>query len=357
MSQLDDIVGRMRASIQSTAALMEGSFTMDNLRAVGQEFLLCYLAIQRLQDNWSLDTATGGFLDKKALDYGLDRKGADYARGLVRFSGAEGAVVPYGTLIGDKFGMTYKTMADATIGKNGSTEVLCQAQATGLAGNIEAGSMTGLLEPIPGVTACENLEAFSDGREEESDLAFRQRIYEKIRNPITSGNVNSYRQWALSFDNVGAVKVFPLWRGPGTVKLSILDAQRKPAGADLMQGVKNYIDPEDGDGSGQAPIGAILTVTTAKAVKVNVTAKVQVGVASSLTGIQDKFKAVLEEYFYKIAYDEITTEFTLARCGYLLLGISGVFDYTDLKINGGTNTIATGDEEVLQVGSISLTAR
>lgn len=355
--QLDDIVGRMRASIQSTAALMEGSFTMDNLRAVGQELLLCYLAIGRLQDNWSLDTATGGFLDKKALDYGLDRKGADYAEGLVRLTGATGAVVPYGTLIEDKFGMTYKSLADAKIGAAGFTDVLCQSQALGTVGNIDAGSIKGLVDPIQGITGCQNQDPFTGGREEEDDLSFRRRIYEKIRNPITSGNANSYRQWALSFDNVGAVKVFPLWKGPGTVKVSILDAQRKPAGQDLVQAVKNYIDPEDGDGSGQAPIGAILTVTTAEAIQVNVTARVQVGAASSIKAAEEKFTAALEEYFYKIAYDELTTDFTPARCGYLLLDTAGVFDYTDLKLNSSTRTIAIGPEQVLQVGRISLTAR
>ena len=98
-------------------------------------------------------------------------------------------------------------------------------------------------------------------------------------------------------------------------------------------------------------------MTTAEAIQVNVTARVQVGAASSIKTAEKKFTAALEEYFYKIAYDELTTDFTPARCGYLLLDTAGIFDYTDLKLNGSTRTITIGPEQVFQVGRISLTAR
>ena len=57
-------------------------------------------------------------------------------------------------------------------------------------------------------------------------------------------------------EGVGAVKVFPLWNGRGTVKVVITGPDLTEAPEALVRKVQEYIDPEPGMGKGKAPVGA-----------------------------------------------------------------------------------------------------
>ena len=159
------------------------------------------------------------------------------------------------------------------------------------------------------------------------------------------------------------VKVFPLWdkdngkEGAGTVKVSILDANGDPASAELISSVEEYIDPEPkANGLGQAPIGANVTIATATAKPCNVAATVELGAtASGIEAIEAEFETLLDEYFHTLAYDGETDSMSVALVGRVLLDTPGVVDYANLTINGGTQSISIGDEEVITVGTINLT--
>ena len=78
--------------------------------------------------------------------------------------------------------------------------------------------------------------------EGETDDAFRERIFQKIQNPLTSGNKNHYIYWAKSVPNIGDAKCIPCWNGPGTVKVIVISTQKDvPVEADL-QAVREYVE-------------------------------------------------------------------------------------------------------------------
>ena len=70
----NDILERLTNAIKTKETLIEGFFTMTNLRAVAQEFNIAYAYIKYVEGNYALSSATDAFLDMRASDYGITRK-------------------------------------------------------------------------------------------------------------------------------------------------------------------------------------------------------------------------------------------------------------------------------------------
>lgn len=355
MSKFDDAVEIMRDALATPQSKNEGTFSMFNIRSVAQNHAIISNNVEIVNDNWSLDTAAGIYLDEKAKDYGMTRHYAQYATGLVTFTGTDGTTIPGGTIVAAlDYGVRFVTQ-ESTIISQGTATVAATCLVTGPVGNVPEDSVTQIADQLQGVTSVNNEAAFSGGVDREDDDNSRMRIYFKIRYPATSGNVYHYQQWATEVSGVGAVKVFPLWDGPGTVKVSVLDANGDPANEDLIDDVQAYIDPTPQQtGEGQAPVGALVTVTTATAKPVNVSATVTLGSTGNLETVKAGFTEALKAYFQQIAYDGETVSVSPARVGNLLFAVQGVVDYANLTLNGGTAAVTIGEEEVLQVGTITL---
>lgn len=357
MSKFDEALERMRGWLESPLSKIEGTFSMFNIRSVAMESAYLQNLMDIIRDNYFLDTASGVYLDRKALDDGLTRQYAQPSVGEVTFSGTVGVVVPMGTLVAaSAYGVRFVTLAAATIGDDGTATVRARCESMGVAGNVPAGAIDKLSEAIQGIVGVTNAAAFEDGADRESDTQFRGRLYNKIRYPATSGNVQCYINWAMDLQGVGAVKVFPLWNGPGTVKVSILDANKGVASAELIADVKAAIDPGGGTGEGLAPVGADVSITTATEKVVDVAATVLLGTtAGTVDEVSAAFKAVLEAYFADIAYDKKTVAVSPAQVGYRLFDVAGVVDYASLTLNGATDAVTIGDEEILTLGTVTLT--
>jgi uncharacterized phage protein gp47/JayE len=175
----------------------------------------------------------------------------------------------------------------------------------------------------------------------------------KVRNPGTSGNKADYVNWALEVPGVGGVQVIPLWNGPGTVKVVLLGTDKKPASADIVQAVQDYIAPDPAVGEGKAPIGASVTVVAATAVAINVSATVTLSGTKTLADVQAAFEKALDEYLASTAFASDPTV-RYVRVGSLLLDTEGVQDYSNLLVNGGTANVVIGLDEVAVRGTVTL---
>lgn len=358
MSKFTEALERMKEALSNPLSKIEGSFSMFNLRTVAKEFGVSYNQMQIMNDNWSLDTATGTYLDKKSDDFGVDRHYARATWGEVTFTGSDGVVVPSDTVVAaPAYGVQFATVGDVTLtGGTATAEVTCTT--IGTAGNVPAGSITQIMTSIAGVSSVTNEKDFSSGVNREDDDTFRERIYEKIRDPATSGNKADYRNWAREIAGVGRVKVLSLWNGPGTVKVTFLDSNGDPASEDLVEEVQTHIDPEpQQEGNGRAPIGALVTVSTAITKTVDVSANVSLDVAGDIEQVESDFSAALNVYFREIGYDEKTKIVSVAKIGDILFDVPGIVDYdaTSLRVNGGTSAVSIAEEEVLRAGTVTLT--
>src|SRR5690606_29991366 len=132
----------------------------------------------------------------------------------------------------------FKTKERAQIGEDGTVTVTAECLELGTRSNVAAHTITLLSEPISGVTSVDNHEAFSDGRDEEDDDSYRERVLAAYDEPL-SGAKKDYERWAKEVPGVGSVYVIPLWNGPGTVKVLVTDANGQPANEDLIAAVQN----------------------------------------------------------------------------------------------------------------------
>ena len=171
----EEIKSRIRSYLNNPASKIEGSFAMDSIQAVAQEMARAInMRIIDFIDMAMLDTAVYEFLDRKGLDYGLARNLATASSGYVKFTGAQGTIVPKGTtLLSDT--CTFTTDFEAIISSSGTTSVRATCTELGIAGNVLAGAITGIraTEGIDGVQVT-NEEPFEGGTEEETDDCFRK---------------------------------------------------------------------------------------------------------------------------------------------------------------------------------------
>ena len=84
-------------------------------------------------------------------------------------------------------------------------------------------------------------ELLKPARDDETVEEFRERYFKEVRRKNFGGNIEDYERWTLALDGVGAVKVFPIWQGGGTVKVVI-------SGSDGLSPSSKLID-SNGTGS------------------------------------------------------------------------------------------------------------
>ena len=99
------------------------------------------------------------------------------------------------------------------------------------------------------------------------------------------------------------------------------------------------------------PIGASVTVVSATEKAINISATIRLSRGYSSEEVESLFKDKLTQYLKEIAFKD--TYVSTARLGNLLLDTTGVFDYSDFKVNGAINNIELLDTDVPKVGEIS----
>ena len=349
-----EIAKRMKEDLENPPNKVEGSFASDNIQAVAKELAKFYAYIVWLVDMHFADTATGEFLDKKAQEVGIFRRKKTRSTGFVRFTGKPDSFIPAGLKVyaGTK---SFYTLKPAYIGPSGYVDVEVASDLEGAGSNVGSHEIDRFQAQI-GIESVTNANPISGGSEIEDDESLRERTLLRMRYPGTSGNQWHYLHWAREVDGVGRLKVFPLWNGPGTVKVSILDFNQKPASKDLIQKVQYHIDHEgERRGEALAPIGALLKVSTAKELRINIKARIDLdpGFGKTKTMIAKELKERLQAYIdSSVSY--LQARRTVAKAIDVLYSIGGVLDIVEMSINGYTDSIALKDEEIFVVGDVSI---
>lgn len=349
-----EIAKRMKDDLKNPPNKVEGSFASDNIQAVAKEIEKLYGYIDWLIDMHFAETATDEFLDAKGKEVGVFRKKETRATGIARFYGKSNTFIPGGFIVSTN-GNDYYTTKMAYIGKDGYVDIEIASNKKGEGTNAPENSEF-TFNRLNGLERVTNTKAISGGANLESDESLRERILLKMRYPGTSGNKYHYMHWAMEVDGVGRVRVFPLWKGPGTVKVSILDTMQRPASRELIEKVQYHID-HGGDRQGEAlaPIGALLTVSTAKTKLLNIRARIELEPSTSKNRsiISGEFKKSLQAYLdAEISYKK--NRLTVAKVIDLLYSIEAVSDIIVLTVNGLADTLDLGEEEIFSIGDIDI---
>lgn len=302
-------------------------------------------------------------LDLRAAEHGVARRGATASEGTVTFTGEAGRTVPIGTTVAspsdagsDEASKEYETTAAVTLDSSGRASAPIRAVIAGRAGNVPIGAISLLSDAISGVTGVTNAAATTGGTDIESDMSLLERFYAKVRNQGTSGNKAQYMQWAGEVPGVGASRVIPLWKGPGTVGIYLLDNDKRAASASIVSAVQQVIDPtQDGQGEGAAPAGPIVTVMPAEEVAIDIEVTPTLASGATAADVKRQIEEGVTSYLKQLAFRDPLVRYT--RIAAILLDIPPLIDYVDLKVNGTSDrNIEMKAHQVAVLGTVTVHA-
>lgn len=318
----------------------EGSFVSNMISPVGVEFAKYYIELDNILSIMFLEDATNEYLDKKVYDFGIERKMGTVARGVIKITGENGVHIPQNSEVISQSGLSFFTVEDVWINE-GEAIVEVEASDVGTEYNIIQNSIDKFVININGVKSVTNEKEFKEGTNVETDEELRERFFEVIRRPATSGNIYHYEQWAKEIDGINQARVKPLWNGNGTVKV-IVSNDNSVVDEEIVSKCQEYINTVK-------PIGADVTVITPTSLDINVTANIYIENGYDATKAKLDFEENLKKYLSSCNDTVVYTR--VASC---LGSVEGVKDYSELKLNGATSNISFDDEKLPKIKTIEL---
>ena len=330
-----------------------GSIIYDTIAPSCYQLAEFYMFLRNIYKDLSINSAYGEFLDNKVAEQGLSRYKATKAIKIGSFK--NNLDTSFKVPIGSRFS-TIDTINNENLNyividtfkdEDGNLidgNYLLQCEKYGSIGNDYVGDLIPISN-IDNLKSAQLRQNIYFGRDDETDDELRKRYLNHVRKSSTSGNVYDYERWTKSVSGVGDCKIIPLWNGPGTVKIIIVDSNKHQADATLIKNVFNYIETV-------RPIGASITVESASNKVINISANLCLANDYSIDIVTETFKNNFEKYLKNIAFN--SKYISIAKIGSLLLGTNGVLDYTDLKINDSFENIPINDTDIPISGIIKL---
>jgi uncharacterized phage protein gp47/JayE len=356
----EDLYNQMKINVTNVDT-SENSLVYNSLFPSAMELSYSLLNLDEAEKKVFASSAVASgyssYLEKRVAEMGIYRKTATYAKILVTFTGKSGTIITKGSVVSTNDNRLYTTLSDVTIGDNGLITCYVISDKTGSTYNVKAGDICYLPIKYNGITSVTNTDNYTEAYDDETDEDLYARYLLKVQTPATSGNIYQYQQWCLSVTGVGAVKVYPLKDSNfvtknGHVTCVITDSNKRGASQDLINAVKNYIDPVDGTGNGQAPIGATVHIISVQEIPLNITVDVQIDTTTTLDTVRTTLINSITTYLKTITFN--TKKVSLVKIGSLLLDISGVQDYSNLKINGLASNLSLSEIQVATMGTVAL---
>ena len=341
-----------------------GGFAWDLTGASVLEIERLYDAVGAEMISACLPTyAWGTYLDEHALTIGLVRKDAVKSTGEVTFTGTSGTLIAVGTEVStlqttpEGEPISFETTEPGTIPVGGAITLDIAAAEPGTESNVAAGTVTVLQSPLSGIASVTNAQPTLGGADVESDERLRERILLAYSGSQGSGTITDYKAWSLSYPGVGFVTVIPQATGAGTVGVVITDATNRPVSAAVVNGLQAQLDPVAGQGRGQAPIGASVTVSTPTLLTVNVLADITLDSGYSLDGaggtinVTADVTSALKAYIDRLAPgDDVIRYHAMSQ----VFDVPGVADIVTFTLNGAASNTVVSASQVAVTGTVGL---
>lgn len=362
LTEDEDVVHeRMLSNFQDVSTL-EGDFIYDATRPTAEQ--IAELKQLGLQNNLKIafpQTSYGTYLEWLGECKGVFKNQPTKATGVITFTGMQGTIITKGTIVttiatDEKQSIEFELLETKNIGENETVDIKAECRIVGTIGNVAQNTTTVLLGSINGIKSVTNKEDFKGGTDIEDEEHFRERVLVAEQEDKLSGASSDYIRWAKEVNGVGYAYVVSEWAGPGTVKVLILDKNRKAATQELIDKVQEYIYPlntEEGQNrDGKAPIGAIVTIATPQTLLINVKASFVFSNGFSQETVLNILKNKIDKYLDKIDIGgTVSYNAIYSLTGSMMLADEGIQDFSNLTINDGTTNIILNDQ-VVGIGEI-----
>lgn len=345
----EEIMNRMLDAVPDTVDKREGSIIYDALAPAAMEIALCYQEMEGIMLETFADTASRGYLIKRAAERGVTPE--EPIRPVIR-----GTFTPTTVdVMGKRFSCgDYNYVVTEEI-DNGQYRLQCETY--GKAGNISSGTLIPI-EYVSGLESAVVSELLIPGQDEESTESLRAKYFYSVNNIPFGGNKADYKKIVEEYDGVGSCKIIPAWNGGGTVKVIVLDAGYQTPSASLIFDVQQYLDPalNQGEGEGMAPIGHVVTVVGAGTTAVNVSSHFTFATGYDFSACLEQLQDAMDEYLNSIAESWSTTNNCIVRISQLetrFLDCDGILDVQGTTLNGVTSNLQLDSDKIPVRGTIT----
>ena len=322
---LNDKLSRVRKDIDTR----EGSVVFDATAGNSLEEAQMYLTIAEYYQQTFGDTASREFLIRRAAERGIKPKSASVGV----YKGIFNMDIP----IGSRFSLDIYNYIVIKKLPTGIFEYMLECETYGEEPNGSVGDLVPI-DYVPGLTSAKITEMLIPGEDEEETESIRQRYLDSFNLQAYGGNIKDYEEKTMAQAGVGVVKVTPVWKGGGTVRVTILDSEFNIASTSLISKIQEVFDPtQDQTGKGLAPIGHIVTVDTPAQEKIYIATKLTLK-DLSVTNIKADIDKVLKAYLLELRKQFKESEKIVIRTSIIesrILALNpNIIDIQETKING-----------------------
>lgn len=340
----DDIMKDLMSRVPDDIDKREGSVIYDALAPVAIELMLLYYEyVDTIKNSFGI-TADRPSLILRAMDRDVHIKEATHS--IVK--GVFNREIPQG------YRFNYEKLnfrVEDSLGVDGKRNLYLyklRAEEPGAIGNVAFGNLTPIDE-IGNLSYAKIEGVLIPGADAEDTEAFRRRYYDSIKRSDYGGNIDDYKRKVTAIDGVGAVKVYPVWNGGGTVKLVIQNSEYKTPSKEMIDDVQTKVDPvtNHGKGMGIAPIGHTVTVTGAVRMPIKVKTTYEKAVSADKSVIEGKIQSKINRYMEELAekwWESTATIIRISRIESIVLEVDGVIDVKNTSINGREENLQLSDE-------------
>lgn len=345
----DYIMNRMLESVPDTVDKREGSIIYDALSPAAAELAKAYMELDVVMDETFVDTASLQYLMLRCKERGVTIQGETAAV-------IEGVFTPSSVELTAGLRFNCDEVNYTITEKISAGHYKLEAETLGTVGN----KYTGLLLPIQTVNGLETAQIAAvliPAEDGDTTDTLREKYYASIDGEAFGGNVADYREKVNAITGVGGVKVYPVWNGGGTVKLTIIASDFTAPSTELISKVQTAIDPEgnQGEGLGLAPIGHTVTVTGARYADLTITANVTFAAGWNWDNGKSQLVSAANAYLDELRKAWADSETTVVRISQIethLLTADCVVDVDGTTVNGDTKNIELAADEIPRLGTI-----
>ena len=345
----DYIMNRMLESVPDTVDKREGSIIYDALAPAAAELVKCYTELDVVMDETFVDTASLQYLMLRCKERGVAIQGETAAV-------IEGVFTPSNIELSAGLRFNCDEVNYVVTEKISAGHYKLEAETLGTVGN----KYSGLLLPIQNVNGLETAQIAAvliPAEDGDTTDTLREKYYASIDGEAFGGNVADYREKVNAITGVGGVKVYPVWNGGGTVKLTIIASDFTAPSTELISKVQTAIDPEgnQGEGLGFAPIGHTVTVTGAKYADLTITANVTFAAGWNWENGKSQLVSAANAYLDELCKAWADSETTVVRISQIethLLTADCIVDIDGTTVNGSTKNIELAADEIPRLKTI-----
>lgn len=343
----EEILKRMLDRVSSGIDKREGSIIYDALAPAAVELQNMYIEMDWVIEQSFADTQNREYLIRRCAERGIAPYEATYAILRAEFD----AEVP----IGSRFSIDMLNYR--VVEKISGYSYRVECETAGAEGNRHFGTLIPIAY-IAGLTKAELVEVLIPGEDEEETEHLRERYFESFSSQAFGGNIADYKQKVRAIAGVGGVKVLPVWDGGGTVKLLIQDSEYHTPTEELLQFVKDTMDPEEGSGMGYglAPIGHIVTVEGVQTVVLDIETSLAYQSGWDFESCKEGIEEAIDAYLESLNRTWEANESLVVRISRLessLLDVEGILDVSGTKILGQEGNWELGENEIAQRGEFA----